>query len=64
MTNEEAKEILKAEAVREFAERLKNKIKIECNPSVRLLSSQPKIMEVNTFANCVQISSPNQCLVK
>ena len=32
MTNEEAKGILKAEAVREFAERLKNKIKIECNP--------------------------------
>ena len=28
----EAKDILKAEAVKEFAERLKNKIKIECNP--------------------------------
>ena len=28
----EAKDILKAEAVKEFAERLKNKIKTECNP--------------------------------
>ena len=28
----EAKDILKAEAVKEFAEKLKNKIKIECNP--------------------------------
>lgn len=28
----EAKDILKSEAVKEFAERLKNKIKTECNP--------------------------------
>lgn len=28
----EAKDILKAEAIKEFAEKLKNKIKTECNP--------------------------------
>lgn len=29
---EEAKKVLKSEAVKEFAEKLKNKIKTECNP--------------------------------